>query len=327
VISSIVQTTLVAAVALLLVRIGARWSPAAREALIAVALAKFLVPASLIGWGVFAFTTSFVANLLDMPLSRDGVSAGRWDLAVAALRSVHAAGVLIVAVRLAFAWRSCRRLLAGSTRVRGGPLMARGSLVVARLGMRRMPAMWVSPEADAPLAFGLVRRHVIVPASLSEESMNVVLAHELAHHRRGDLWKIALHRVVVALWWWNPLAWALGTSLREAIEDGADDLVLAAGIASEERYARVLLECARTAAPAERVALGMATRRHPLARRLVRLSRPRRAPSWRTIAGTAAFALLLLPGVPKSTDSDETTVLRAIHRDVRVQVIETQQVR
>src|SRR5262249_54471037 len=45
-----------------------------------------------------------------------------------------------------------------------------------------------------------------------------ILRHELAHYRRGDLWKSLVARLLALPHWFNPLAWRAGRRFDEAAE-------------------------------------------------------------------------------------------------------------
>lgn len=307
-ISAAVQVTIVAGVVMTLLRIGEHWSPAIRQALAAIAALKFLLPATFLGGGLLAWAATSNAS--------ESLMAMSWPVAV----GVHVAGsIIVLGYLLADAVRG-RRLVRASAAVVDGPLHERCAIVAGRLGLRRMPRIWVSAQAAGPLAFGLFRRHVVLPALLVEgraHDVDVVVAHEMAHHARGDLWMLGLHRAVMTLWWWHPLAWRLGSVLREAIEDGCDDRVIASGLASRDRYCDVLVACARTSAAPGPTGLGFADRRHPIARRITRLGgdHPTRT-SWPAMAAALFLATVLLPGIPEPPHQEIHVVV--VQRIVRV---------
>jgi TonB family protein len=72
-----------------------------------------------------------------------------------------------------------------------------------------------------------------------------VMLHELAHVRRWDGATHLMARTVLALYWWNPLAWTAWREFLKERERAADDLVLKAG-AGRPEYAGHLLEIARS---------------------------------------------------------------------------------
>jgi len=99
-----------------------------------------------------------------------------------------------------------------------------------------------------PLSFGVLHPAVFLPADArdwSEERRRVVLLHELAHIRRGDLAAQLIARAAVSLFWWNPLVWMAWREFVKERERAADDLVLTAGEPATA-YATQLLEIARS---------------------------------------------------------------------------------
>ena len=80
--------------------------------------------------------------------------------------------------------------------------------LAALLGIRRGVALLEIPHGGMPLSFGVLRPAVFLPADArewSEERRRVVMLHELAHIRRGDLAAQLIARAAVSLFWWNPL--------------------------------------------------------------------------------------------------------------------------
>ncbi len=85
--------------------------------------------------------------------------------------------------------------------------------------------------ATGPLAFGIWRRYVAFPRDFAErydaEERNLALAHELGHHARGDLIANWAALVVLALHWFNPIAWRAFRAFRADQEIANDARVLA----------------------------------------------------------------------------------------------------
>ncbi|MGI8746192.1 MAG: TonB family protein [Bryobacteraceae bacterium] len=116
------------------------------------------------------------------------------------------------------------------------------------LGIRHSVELLESPRGSMPMTFGLLRPAVFLPADAAQwsaERREVVLLHELAHVRRGDIATHLLARTALSLNWWNPLAWIAWRELLKERERAADDLVLSAG-ACASGYADHLLAIART---------------------------------------------------------------------------------
>ncbi len=86
---------------------------------------------------------------------------------------------------------------------------------------------------------------VLVPrelwSSLPNPQRMAILRHELAHYRRGDLWKGALIRLLALVHWFNPLAWWVVRNLEECAEWLCDDAASGADHVAATEYAEVLL--------------------------------------------------------------------------------------
>jgi TonB family protein len=120
------------------------------------------------------------------------------------------------------------------------------------LGIGRDVEVLESSRGSMPMTFGFRRASVSMPAEAAawgEERRRMVLLHELAHVRRGDVATHLLARTALSLYWWNPLMWAAWREFLRERERATDDLVLNAGARASE-YAGHLLEVARSLQPA-----------------------------------------------------------------------------
>lgn len=128
--------------------------------------------------------------------------------------------------------RFCRRLRASGTDFgRSGPIR----IIVA--------------DVEGPLAFGVLRRFIAVPHAFAHDytapERELALAHETAHHKRGDLIANWISLVVLAAHWWNPVAWLAIRAFRDDQEFAADAHVLAgSGPGATAQYAQVLAKAA-----------------------------------------------------------------------------------
>ena len=207
---------------------------------------------------------------------------------------VWAAGACLGLLQMLFACAALRRLRRGAR-----PLD--GARVPEELGIDHPVDILESTTASMPLTFGVLRPTVLLPSGASEwdpERMRIVLLHELAHVRRGDVGMHLLARTALALYWWNPLAWFAWREFLKERERATDDLVLHAGARASD-YAGHLLEVARTLQAATitaSAAIAMA-RRSDLEGRLLAIldSDVNRKPSGRRapiLAATLAVALV-----------------------------------
>lgn len=169
-----------------------------------------------------------------------------------------------------------RRLLAAAT-----PLDRIGGVTIV-----------ASPAASGPLAFGIARRFVAFPRDFvgryDEAEQALALEHELGHHARGDLIANWIALAVLALHWFNPIAWFAFRAYRADQEMANDARVLAGRSAAERHaYACAIVKAAHGGAIAAACHLHTV---NDLKGRLRMLSTP--ATRTRIFAGTAAIAAL-----------------------------------
>jgi hypothetical protein len=118
-----------------------------------------------------------------------------------------------------------------------------------RLGLRRCPGAWFVPAVVSPMLLALGRSpRLLLPVALwgrlTAEQRDTVLAHELAHVRRGDPWVRRLELIVLGLYWWHPVAWWARRALQEAEEQCCDAWVVWALPEAAPDYAAALVETA-----------------------------------------------------------------------------------
>ncbi|HEX7376208.1 MAG TPA: M56 family metallopeptidase, partial [Pirellulales bacterium] len=188
----------------------------------------------------------------------------------------HCAGTLFVAFWVVWGLLAMRRTLRRATTAPDGELWRRFVELSQRLGLRHPPRLLLSHEPCGPAAFGVLRPVVTLPeavTSLDAASLDAILAHELAHHRRRDPFINWLQLILGALWWFNPLLWVLNRQIRKVREDCCDDLLLARNITTGQDYCETLLSAASrlTQPAAAGVLLGFGDSLHPLGRRLRRI--------------------------------------------------------
>lgn len=175
-----------------------------------------------------------------------------------------------------------------------------------------------------PLAFGLLRRYVAVPReftrTFSPRERELALAHELAHHRGGDLFANLAAFIFLCLMWFNPLAWMAWSAFRFDQEAACDARVVAGADAStRQSYGRALARTATEGLPAFAMALNNPSTIIQRLRRLMmnETSKGRRLTGKLAILSAAAIALPLTATVVPVFAEDEPTASDA---DKKVEV-------
>ena len=84
-----------------------------------------------------------------------------------------------------------------------------------------------------PGVFGILRPVLMWPAGiedrLSDEQIEAILAHEVAHVRRRDNLAALIHMLVEAVFWFHPLVWWIGARLVDERERACDEDVVRLG--------------------------------------------------------------------------------------------------
>ena len=164
-----------------------------------------------------------------------------------------------------------------------------------RMGFKHGTALLTSDELPSPVSWGVVRPVILLnsEAAQAHGQAEAVIAHELAHVAHLDWAKLLLARVVVALFWFNPLVWLIAREAHQLREEAADDAVLAADI-DDTDYAQLLVGVARHECRGFLLgAHGVAPAKNSLARRVRRVldGALERAPGgWRWTSAAAFFA-------------------------------------
>lgn len=165
-----------------------------------------------------------------------------------------------------------------------------------RLAPGRRPSLISASAVEAPLSWGLSPGVVLVGRTcLSHpETAGAVLAHELAHIRRSDWLFLALSRLALALFWFNPLVWLLHATLASRTEDAADAAALA--VVDRRTYARALVGLAADFRQSS--AIGMAGSAQSLTRRITRIMNARPVSRPRPLTMVLAIGALVAVATP-----------------------------
>jgi beta-lactamase regulating signal transducer with metallopeptidase domain len=228
------------------------------------------------------------------------------------LSSLWLAGCLVVVFHLSGTAIVLRRRLAACRPVTDAAVLQLLETVRLRMGLKRAPALIVTPASISPSIVGAWRPRIVLPeflvAEATDPALRHVLAHELAHLRRGDLWTNWLLLAARALHWFNPLAWWVVRQMQAEREMACDELALfALGEADHSAYARTIVDLAAGFVPYSLAPgmIGLFSSKRRLKSRVERLVRssPVKPLGWVVAAGMlVALALIgLTDALPTAT--------------------------
>jgi beta-lactamase regulating signal transducer with metallopeptidase domain len=230
----------------------------------------------------------------------------------------NAASVLLCLWSLGLGWFvirlgkdlfAARRLKSASRPVSDEGLLQSCRELSERFRLRREPGLRISDAIASPLVLGAFRPTILLPAALaskaSADDLRLMLAHELAHLRRRDLWWVWPAVMGETLFFFHPAIWLARRAWRLAQEIACDDTVVRTTRIPAARYGDMLIGVtakmhARCSRPIL-ATLGAAETRETLKRRLHAMKFITAADStkrWAIVTGGAmlvAGALNVLP--------------------------------
>ena len=115
------------------------------------------------------------------------------------------------------------------------------------LGARRVPRVVIVPARIPPFVWASLigRPRLLLPQELwdrlDESQQNALLAHELAHLKRGDHWVRWLEALVLGLYWWDPIAWLARRELERTEEESCDAWAIWSQPSEAGSYAEALV--------------------------------------------------------------------------------------
>lgn len=219
-------------------------------------------------------------------------------------------------------------------------LQVEAQRLAERFGLRRIPEIRVLAARVPPLVWRYRRRAVIVLPSdlldqLGKEDQAALVAHELAHYRRGDHLRRWFEAAILGLYWWHPVVWLSLRRLHQAEEQCCDAWVLWAVPGGAKGYAHALLttveflSCRRPATPAVAAGFGQVG---PLTRRLEMIvgGQIRRRMSWGGFVVVGLAAILALPwsarAVPAEAPDQAPAVVSSEANTVAAEAVEAEEI-
>src|SRR3984893_15230841 len=223
--------------------------------------------------GASTWAGTSTQNATALSGSRAPAAASRTEQPMAMLWLVEAwfLGVLLLSLRTAGGLFLIERMRRKEIKQVGGELYERCVALQRRMGLDRVIQYCECHRLDAPAVLGWFRPVVLLPVraltGLTEEQIEAVIAHELAHIRRLDCFVNLFQIAAETLLFYHPAVWWVSQRIRAERENSCDDEAIAiCGDAVNYARALTLMEEWRTAP-----ALLMAANRSPLAERVVRL--------------------------------------------------------
>src|SRR3989449_1807363 len=223
--------------------------------------------------GATTWAGTSTQNATALSGSRASLAGSRTEQPMGMLWLVEAwfLGVLLLSLRTAGGLMLIERMRRKEIKAVGAELCLRCLVLQRRMGLDRVIRYCECHRLDAPAVLGWFRPVVLLPVraltGLTEEQIEAVIAHELAHIRRLDCFVNLFQIATETLLFYHPAVWWVSQRIRDERENCCDDEAIAiCGDAVNYARAVTLMEEWRTSP-----ALMMAANRSPLAERVVRL--------------------------------------------------------
>jgi len=219
-----------------------------------IASLKFLIPFSvLIQFGSY-FPLRSAPSIAELPASfvvadqivrpfaaRNGAAtprpASRSSNGTTALQGllilVWFGGAAAILFRTRVQWRRAARMILSAMPIERGRELDLLRGIEESSGTRAPIPLRCTEEASEPSVFGVFRPILLMPAGLmarlSDDELQAVFMHELAHAMRRDNLFASLHMIVEMFFWFHPLVWWVGKRLVDERERACDEAVLHMG--------------------------------------------------------------------------------------------------
>jgi len=243
-----------------------------------------------------------------------------FETGAAALIATAAVGLVIASLRQVHGLRGLARIVADAQPA-PAPMVQALKAAARRLGAPDAPVR-ISDAVDQPLLAGLERPVILLPAALTQsldvERLTLICAHELAHLKRRDNWRLLVENLLGGLFWMVPPVAALRVRAAAVREELCDRLALQGAPAKVRRgYAESLIEVLRLRAAPSPYPAFTGKEGSPTAMRLKAIIAPRRS------AGLARKAVIAAMGAATLVAAGACSYVAADHREAGHSITKT----
>lgn len=159
-----------------------------------------------------------------------------WSVLTPWIAAIYLAGVMLMLLRLLAGHLRIARVRAAATPITTGPCVEFLARLTEQWNLKVRPVLTCAGQIVVPQVTGLLRPTILLPASvlssLSAGELELILAHELAHIRRYDLWVNLLQRLAEIVLFFNPALWYLSQRISLLREYCCDEMTC--GIEAED---------------------------------------------------------------------------------------------
>lgn len=199
-----------------------------------------------------------------------------------------------------------------------------------KLNLKTPIALFQSFHVDVPMAYGIFKPVILIPASLvfqlSPLQLEAILTHELAHIKRHDYLINLFQSMLEVIFFFHPVFWWINKIAREQRENACDDLAIQLDIKPKDlAYGLAnVLNHAQTKAP--EIAMAAARHNNPTLDRIKRIMGIKTSPSQPTTSISITMIMTLILSatllVGASEESAKTSLEDLIATELKTSTIE-----
>jgi beta-lactamase regulating signal transducer with metallopeptidase domain len=99
--------------------------------------------------------------------------------------------------------------------------------VLNDVNIKSVPQLFQCGKVESPMMLGFFKPAILLPdTDYSNDETAVVIRHELAHYKRGDIWYKLLLIIANAMHWFNPFVYLMTKAANRDLEYSCDDIVI-----------------------------------------------------------------------------------------------------
>jgi len=214
-----------------------------------------LLPLALIVYGlelpwhhVSELSNSHIQTYLVQPSERIEQQLASNNFPSLAIKSLWLTGVLVLVMYWLIGHLRFKKLLKARDLPRVNSSLNLSETVPEKLAIKQ------SSHIYSPILMGIFKPTLVIPENFTElytfEQQELIIDHEVCHYSHHHMWANQLALLLLALFWFHPLAWRAYAAFRQDQEHSCDQIVLARKQSTSRiQYCKALVLAAETSPP------------------------------------------------------------------------------
>ncbi|PSL48141.1 beta-lactamase regulating signal transducer with metallopeptidase domain [Chitinophaga niastensis] len=190
------------------------------------------------------------------------------------LVTLYVAGMIVMTIKLLSDLFQLQKIRTTKVQPMGAAWDKHLDKLAAQLQIPRKVKLLISRHVQVPVMMGFLKPLILLPVAmvnnLTEEQLEAILLHELAHIKRNDYLLNIFQSIVETILFFNPFIWLISKTIRLEREHCCDDLVITSTV-QPLHYARALVALEEYRLTANPLTMAVADNRQHLFHRIKRI--------------------------------------------------------